>query len=251
MLPLAMARGSSASSSGRALGLAPAAHRYLIGGFGIALATVDGHVYQVGDSRLPFTVQSISKAIIYGMALEDQGLDGVSRKVGVEPSGEAFNSISLEPDTGRPLNPMINAGAIATTSLTPGANRAEKWEFLRQGLSRFAGRELQMDQAVYASEAATNQRNQGIAHLLHGYGRMYCDPHEATDLYTMQCALNVTARDMAVMGATLADGGVNPITGIRVVRAFVREPYERERFAEVSSRNSNGSTGEVLCRRRT
>jgi glutaminase len=117
------------------------------------------------------------------------------------------------------MNPMVNAGAIATTSLAPGAGAEERWRFIRDGLSRFAGRELAMDEEVYASEAATNQRNQGIARLLHGYGRMYCDPDEATDIYTRQCAINVTARDLAVMGATLADGGVNPVTKERVVDA--------------------------------
>ncbi|WP_431267582.1 glutaminase [Dankookia sp. P2] len=127
--------------------------------------------------------------------------------------------MAIELNADRTMNPMVNAGAIATTSLVPGRSHAEKWCFLLDGLSRFAGRGLAMDEAVYASEAATNQRNQGIARLLQGYGRMYCDPDEATDLYTRQCAVNVTARDLAVMGATLADGGVNPVTRERVLDA--------------------------------
>ena len=125
--------------------------------------------------------------------------------------------MAIELNADRTMNPMVNAGAIATTSLAPGANAEARWRFIREGLSAFAGRELQMDEEVYASEAATNQRNQGIARLLHGYGRMYSDPDEATDIYTRQCALNVTAHDLAVMGATLADGGVNPVTRERVV----------------------------------
>jgi glutaminase len=127
--------------------------------------------------------------------------------------------MAIELNPGRTMNPMVNAGAIATTSLVPGGTHAEKWRFLLDGLSRFAGRALSLDEAVYASEAATNQRNQGIARLLRGYGRMYCDPDEATDLYTRQCAVSVTARDLAVMGATLADGGVNPVTRDRVLDA--------------------------------
>jgi len=138
----------------------------------------------------------------------------------VNGTGLPFNSImAIELNDGRPMNPMVNAGAIATTSLAPGANAEERWEFIRGGLSRFAGRELELDAEVYASEAATNQRNQGIARLLLGYGRMYSDPDEATDIYTKQCALNVTAKDMAIMGATLADGGVNPVTRERVMDA--------------------------------
>lgn len=146
---------------------------------------------------------------------------GLAReRIGVNATGLPFNSVmAIELNEDRTMNPMVNAGAIATTSLVPGANLDAKWDFIREGLSRFAGRELALDTAVHASEAATNQRNQGIARLLHGYGRLYADPDEATELYTRQCALNVTARDMAVMGATLADGGVNPVTRERVVDA--------------------------------
>ena len=115
------------------------------------------------------------------------------------------------------MNPMVNAGAIATTSLIPGATAEEKWQHIEEGLSRFAGRTLAVDAEVYASESATNLRNQGIAHLLDGYGRLYADPDEATDIYTRQCSLNVTVTDLAVMGATLADGGVNPRDRRRVI----------------------------------
>jgi glutaminase len=117
------------------------------------------------------------------------------------------------------MNPMVNAGAIATTSLAQGETADAKWEFIRDGLSRFAGRSLDLDEEVYRSEAATNFRNRGIAKLLEGYGRMYFDALEATDIYTKQCSLGVTVKDLAVMGATLADGGVNPVTGERVIDA--------------------------------
>lgn len=128
---------------------------------------------------------------------------------------------AVDLNDGHPRNPMVNAGALATTALVPAADAAERWEFIRSGLSRFAGRPLELDDAVYASEAATNQRNQAIARLLESYGRITADPEEVVDVYTRQCSLLVSARDLAVMGATLADGGVNPVTGERVVSAHV------------------------------
>ena len=136
---------------------------------GIALVTVDGHVYQAGDSRQDFTIQSISKAITYGAALEDRGLDYVVSKVGVEPSGEAFNSISLEPDSGRPLNPMINAGAIATTGMIEAKPGADAMERILQTFTRYTGRKLEIDEKVYRSESDTGHRNRAIAHLLYGH----------------------------------------------------------------------------------
>jgi glutaminase len=181
--------------------------------FGIALVTVDGHVYQAGESRRPFTVQSISKAIAYGVALEDLGLDAVLAKVGVEPSGEAFNSISLEPGTGRPLNPMINAGAIATTALVRDTD-APALERLLTTFARYTGRAMDIDEAVFASERETGHRNRAIAHLLRGHGILARSPEAATDLYFQQCSIRVTARDLALMGACLANGGVNPVTGV-------------------------------------
>jgi glutaminase len=127
--------------------------------------------------------------------------------------------MAIELNTDRTMNPMVNAGAIATSSLAPGATADAKWQFIRDGLSRFAGRKLTLNVDVYKSEAATNQRNQGIARLLESYGRIYFDPLETTDVYTKQCSLNVTVKDLAMMGATLADGGVNPITKERVIDA--------------------------------
>jgi glutaminase len=183
------------------------------GWFGIALATVDGHVYQAGESRRAFTVQSISKAIAYGLALEDHGLDAVLSKVGVEPSGEAFNSISLEPTTGRPFNPMINAGAIATTALVRD-DQAPALERLLAAFARYTGRDMDIDEAVFRSERETGHRNRAIAHLLRGYGVLERSPEDATDIYFQQCSIRVTARDLALMGACLANGGVNPVTGV-------------------------------------
>ncbi|MBL8481695.1 MAG: glutaminase A [Rhodocyclaceae bacterium] len=182
--------------------------------FGIALVTVDGHVYQVGDSHQKFTIQSISKAITYGLALEDRGVERVRAKVGVEPSGEAFNSISLEKDTGRPFNPMINAGAIATTGLIDGPGWDGKFRRIMQRFEKFVGHPVSMDEDVYRSERDTGHRNRAIAHLLRNANIIEEFPEEVVDLYFRQCSILVTARDLAVMGATLANNGVNPITSV-------------------------------------
>lgn len=188
--------------------------------FGVSVCGVDGAVFSVGEAERAFSIQSISKPFVFALVCQALGGGRARASIGVNATGLPFNSVmAIELNAERTMNAMVNAGAIATTSLAPGANADERWRFIRDGLSRFAGRELALDEEVYASEAATNQRNQGIARLLHGYGRMYSDPDEATDIYTRQCALNVTARDLAVMGATLADGGVNPVTKERVVDA--------------------------------
>jgi len=182
--------------------------------FGIAIATVDGHVYQAGDTQLPFTIQSISKAIAYGLALEDNGLERVQAKVSVEPSGEAFNSISLEAETGRPRNPMINAGAIATSGLILGEQGKNPMQRLTSCFERYTGRGIALDEKVYRSESETGHRNRAIAHLLYGYGILDRTPEEVLDIYFRQCSMLVTARDLALMGACLANNGVNPVTGI-------------------------------------
>ena len=187
--------------------------------FGIALVTVDGHVYQAGDSRQSFTIQSISKAITYGLALEDQGIEKVLRKVDVEPSGEAFNSISLEPGTGRPRNPMINAGAIATVALVNGDTPAEKFARMEACYERYLGRRVSLDEDVYRSEKASGHRNRAIAYLLHNSDILERTPDDILDVYFKQCSLLVTCRDLAVIGATLANDGVNPITGVRALRS--------------------------------
>jgi glutaminase len=186
---------------------------------GIALVTVDGHVYQVGDSRQPFTIQSISKAITYGLALEDRGLDHVVSRVGVEPSGEAFNSISLEPETGRPLNPMINAGAIATTGMVEAKPGEDPMSRILQTFARYTGRPMELDERVYRSESETGHRNRAIAHLLFGHGIVDRAPEEVLDLYFRQCSILVNARDLAAMGACLANNGVNPVTGVVALKS--------------------------------
>jgi glutaminase len=188
--------------------------------FGLCIADVDGHVFTAGDAEHPFSIQSVSKPFVFALVCQAIGHEAARAKLGVNSTGQPFNSvIAIELNEDRTMNPMVNAGAIAATSLVPGATADEKWGAIQDGLSRFAGRDLALDADVYESETATNRRNRGIAHLLDGYGQIYGDPDEATDLYTRQCSLLVTARDLAVMGATLADGGVNPLTGARVVDA--------------------------------
>jgi glutaminase len=186
--------------------------------FGICEVGTNGAIYEIGDSKYEFTIMSVSKPFIFALVCEALGHDEVRDKIGANATGLAFNSLAAieqRPD-GR-TNPMVNAGAIATTSLVPGVTLAAKWQFIHDGLSRFAGRKLPLNDEVYASASETNYRNQSIARLLQSYGRIYMEPAEATDLYTKQCSLNVSARDLAVMGATLADGGVNPLTKERVV----------------------------------
>jgi glutaminase len=181
---------------------------------------VDGSVFGIGDVDHAFSIQSISKPFVFALVCQAIGAEEARRKVGVNATGLPFNSVmAVELNQDRTMNPMVNAGAIATTSLAPGGTAAEKFAFVQGGLSRFAGRRLELDAEIYESEAATNLRNRGIAKLLEGYGRMYWDALEATDIYTRQCSLMVTVRDLAVMGATLADGGVNPVTGERVIDA--------------------------------
>jgi glutaminase len=186
--------------------------------FGIAIATVDGHVYQVGDTQQTFTIQSISKAFVYGLALEDNGLDAAATRVDVEPSGEAFNSISLRPDTGRPLNPMINAGAIATAAMVEGDEPEIKLERILASFARYTGHPLTINEDVFRSEKETGHRNRAIAHLLRGFGILDDPPEGILDIYFQQCSIEVTCRDLAVMGACLANNGVNPITAVRALK---------------------------------
>ena len=185
--------------------------------FGIAVATTDGHCYEVGESRREFTIQSISKPFTYGIALQEHGFAAVDAKVGVEPSGDAFNSISLAPDTGRPLNPMINAGAITSASLLPGAGAEERERQVVEAYGRFAGRPLAVATEVYESERGTGHRNRAIGHMLRGAGILEEDPELALDLYFRQCSVAVDCRDLSLMAATLANGGVNPLGGERVL----------------------------------
>lgn len=183
----------------------------------VALASLQGHSYVAGDAAQPFTLQSISKPFVYALALADLGLERVASRVGAEPSGEAFNAISLEAGTGRPANPMINAGAMMATSLVRASNAAERFERIRQCLSAFAGRSLSVDEAVFASEMETGDRNRALAYLMRSAGALQGSVNECVEVYFRQCAISVTTRDLAIMAATLANGGVNPMTGIDVV----------------------------------
>ncbi|WP_299536230.1 glutaminase A [uncultured Streptomyces sp.] len=185
--------------------------------FGLALVSMDGHLYSVGEARTPFTVQSVSKPFVYALALSLLGLDEVTRWVGAEPSGEAFNAISVERGTGRPANAMVNAGAIVTSALIPDAPGQPAFERIHGCLNRFAGRRLEIDEEVYASEVANGDRNRALAYLIRSAGSLPVDPVAAVDTYFRQCSVRVTAVDLAVMAATLAHGGVNPVTGRRVV----------------------------------
>ncbi len=191
--------------------------------FGLCLATADGLVYEVGDTEIGFTIQSISKPFTYALALADRGLDGVAAHIDVEPSGEPFNEISLEPDTQRPSNPMINSGAITAASLVNGRDGADKFERVRRCYSRFAGRELTMNQAVYESEARTGYRNRAIGYMLRSVGILDVEPDDVVDRYFRQCSLEVTCADLAVMAATLADNGVNPRTRERALSTSLTE----------------------------
>jgi glutaminase len=185
--------------------------------FGLSLCALDGQVYGSGDTTTPFTVQSVSKPFVFALALADHGTENVLERVGAEPSGEAFNSIRLDPGTGRPPNPMVNAGAIVTSSLVAGDTHEERFARILEGLGAFAGRPLAVDEAVFASERATGDRNRALAYLMHNAGSLTGDVEEQLGVYFRQCSVLVTCEDLAVMHATLAAGGLNPVTGDRVV----------------------------------
>nr|WP_237353732.1 glutaminase A [Xanthobacter sp. YC-JY1] len=187
--------------------------------FGIAVATTDGHVYEAGDTRVPFTIQSVSKAMVFALALDLLGAERVEAAIGVEPSGEAFNSIRLRADN-KPFNAMVNAGAIACSGLIAESTGGDAFELIRQALGRFAGRDLGVDEAVFESERSTGDRNRAIAYLLRTYGGVTGDVDRLLDVYFRQCSVLVTARDLAVMGATFANHGVNPLTGVTVASNY-------------------------------
>jgi glutaminase len=190
--------------------------------FGVCVVGTNGNVYAVGDTNYEFSIMSVSKPFVFALVCEILGADNVREKIGANATGLPFNSLAaVEGSANGRTNPMVNAGAIATTSLVPGATDETKWKLVHDGLSRFAGRKLSLNEEVYDSATKTNFRNRSIAWLLETRDSIYCDPLQATDLYTRQCSLNVSAKDLAVMGATLADGGVNPITKERVVDASV------------------------------
>jgi glutaminase len=186
--------------------------------FGICIVTTNGGIYEVGDSRQTFTIQSISKPFVYGLALEDHGRAEVMKKVGVEPTGDAFNSISLDPATGCPRNPMINAGAITSTGLVEGRTSEVRLRRIMEMFGRYAGRDLAIDEQVYASESTTGHRNRAIGHMLRNFDVLNGDPMPIVETYFQQCSILGHCRDLAIMAATLANRGVNPFTGEQAIR---------------------------------
>jgi glutaminase len=193
--------------------------------FGISVMTVDGQSFHVGDVAQQFTIQSISKVFLYGMALEDYGRDRLLTKVGVEPTGDPFNSlIRLDEASKRPDNPMINAGAIATTSLITGTDPTERLNRLLGMFERYIGRKVYVDVSTFLSERDTGHRNRAMAHLMLNFGMINGDIEAALDLYFQQCAVLVTCQDLAVMAATLANQGKHPITGTQAVNPdYIRD----------------------------
>jgi glutaminase len=191
--------------------------------YGIALVTPDGKVYTAGDVASEVSIQSISKVFTMAKVMEDQGTDAIEKRIGVDATGMRFNSIvsvefAQKALGGPEINPLVNPGAITSTSMVEGSSRADIWKKILDFHSDFAGRPLTVNQEVYESEAATNQRNQAIGALMYAYGFIKSDPAQATDIYTEQCSISVNAKDLATMAATLANGGRNPVTGKQAMK---------------------------------
>jgi glutaminase len=187
--------------------------------FGVVIVSKDGRVYAAGDVDYVFSIQSVSKPFIAALVMEEQGPAVLKEKIGVEPTGMAFNSklaLAVYEDS---VNPLVNAGAIAVASLVQATSEQERWNKVQQNMSDFAGRPLTVLEKVYESEYSTAFGNRGIANLLYNWGRLYSDPEEALRVYTRQCSIGVSAKDLGIMGATLANGGVNPVTGKQVMPA--------------------------------
>ncbi len=187
--------------------------------FGISIASVDGQTIDVGDCEQKFTIQSASKPFVFGLALEDHGREHVLSKIGVQPIGEAFNSITLDESTNRPFNPMINAGAIAAADLIKGNDLTERLGRMLDMFSRYCGREVHVNNTVFTSERTTGHRNRAMAHLMLNFGMVGEKIEESLEIYFQQCSILVTSHDLAMIGATLANGGVNPVTGERAIAA--------------------------------
>ena len=186
--------------------------------FGICIVDFDGHEYSAGDVGADFAIMSCAKPFVFALVCTAIGSEEARKRIGINATGLPFNSLAaVEQDAEGKTNPMVNAGAITATSLVPGDTPEDKWAVIQDGLSRFAGRSLIVDEEVLRSASATNHRNRAIVNLLRTYGKPYCEPDVALDLYTKQSALRVTTRDLAVMGATLAHGGLNPLTGEQVI----------------------------------
>lgn len=190
--------------------------------FGICLVGQNGQVVEIGDVEIEFPIMSIAKSLVFAIVCQEIGAEELRARVGVNSTGQPFNSVAaLQQSPDGRTNPMVNSGAISTASLLPGSSREERWERALAAISLFAGRELAVMEEIYASASESNFRNREITSLLLDRGRLYSDPVDALDLYTRICSLGVTARDLATIGATFADGGTNPITGKYAVRPEV------------------------------
>ncbi len=186
--------------------------------FGIALVTPDGKTYTAGDLKTVVSIQSISKVFTMALVIEQSGIESIFDNMGVDATGQVFNSIvAIEQYKGSEMNPLVNPGAIAATGMVTGGSSKKIWSRILAYYSDFAGRKLGVLEDVYESEAATNQRNQALAMLMGAYGRIEGDPLQATDIYTRQCSVGVNAKDLAMMAATLANGGKNPVSGKQLV----------------------------------
>jgi glutaminase len=194
--------------------------------FGITVVTTDGKAYSAGDTKSEVSMQSISKVFTLAEVLKESGGSAVEENIGVDSTGQVFNSINaIEQHKGKEMNPFVNPGAIATTSMVQGSSSDEVWGKIIRTYNDFAGRDLKVNEEVYKSESDTNQRNKAIAELMFAYGRIKDNPGQATDIYTRQCSVNVNTKDLAMMAATLANEGVNPVTGKKVL--------EPEQVAEI------------------
>lgn len=212
--------------------------------FGICVAESTGEIHTVGDATHEFTMMSVAKAFVFALVCEELGPAEARARIGANATGQAFDSLeAIERSESGRTNPMVNSGAIVTASLVPGRNAEERWDFIVDGLSRFAARSLRLNQDVYQSASASNHTNRAMASLLRGQGHLEGDPLEALDLYTRQCSLDVTARDLAVMGATLADGGRNPVSGNDVVSPSVCH----DTLAVMATAGMYESSGDWLC----
>lgn len=188
-----------------------------LGKLAVAIVGISGEASHAGDAEFLFPIQSMSKAVVYGLAIDSVGMDEVLRHIDVEPSGDAFNRISLDEDSNRPANPMINAGALTAHSLVEGDDAENRFRLIRETLSTMAGRELQMDEECYRQEMASNHRNLGIAHMVKALSELPDDPHDVVDGYTRQCSLSVSTVELARIAATLANDGIVPGTEERVL----------------------------------
>ncbi len=186
--------------------------------FGIAIITVDGKVYTAGDVDYAFSIQSVAKPFTAALVMEEQGVEALHEKIGVEPTGMPFNSVmAIQLNEQRSVNPLVNAGAIAAVSMLDANSPEQRWDMLLKWYSDLAGDKLTLLDDVYVSESETNYNNRAIANMLYNFGRLYSDPMEAVDVYTKECSVGVTAKQLAMMGATIANNGKNPKTGKQLI----------------------------------